>query len=81
MLGLSLPKILFTILVVVAVWYGFKWVNRLQDQRGRKKSVSPKHAKAQDTDYEDLTACKTCGDFGLAVGRPACGRVGCPFGK
>ena len=38
MLGFSIQKLLFTVAVVVAVWYGFKWV-------GRMKRIRDKEAK------------------------------------
>ena len=33
MFGFSLPKLLFTILVIAAVWYGFKMLARWQERR------------------------------------------------
>lgn len=83
MLGFSLPKLLFTALIIAVVWYGFKYLNRLQEHRGGKAPTQSKKTdqSARDADYEDLVACKTCGDFGVAKGRPACGRTGCPYGK
>lgn len=81
MLGLSLPKILFTIVIIAAVWYGFKLLGRAQEQRDKAPKSPEKQKKSQDADYEDLVACKICGDFGVAKGRPACGRSGCPHGK
>ena len=33
MLGFSIQKLLFTVAVCIAVWYGFKWVGRMQVKR------------------------------------------------
>ncbi len=36
MLGFSIQKLLFTVAVVVAVWYGFKWVGRMKQIRDQE---------------------------------------------
>ncbi len=36
MLGFSIQKLLFTVAVVVAVWYGFKWVGRVKQIRDKE---------------------------------------------
>ncbi|GBD42271.1 hypothetical protein HRbin39_01660 [bacterium HR39] len=36
MFGLSLTKLLFTVLVIVAVWKGFRMLGRLQEQRAER---------------------------------------------
>ncbi len=36
MLGFSIQKLLFTVAVVVAVWYGFKWVGRMKQIRDKE---------------------------------------------
>ncbi|MCP5372523.1 MAG: hypothetical protein H6907_12405 [Hyphomicrobiales bacterium] len=93
MFGLSLTKILFTIIAVAAIWYGFKWLNRVQDNRdarprgrvnggGRPKARGgPSRAapEAADPDVEDMVACPTCGDFVTARGARSCGRDNCPY--
>ncbi len=36
MLGFSIQKLLFTVAVVIAVWYGFKWVGRMKEIREKE---------------------------------------------
>ncbi len=36
MLGFSIQKLLFTVAIVVAVWYGFKWVGRMKQIRDKE---------------------------------------------
>ena len=37
MLGFSIQKLLFTVAVIVAVWYGFKWVGRMKKMRDQER--------------------------------------------
>ena len=61
----SLPKILFTIVVIVAVWYGFKWLNRRQQvQRDRAKNGRLSEAGGdKNTAVEDMVQCPDCGAY------------------
>ncbi len=68
MFGLSLSKILLTAAVILAVWYGFKYVGRL----GRPSSRS-----AASATVEDLRKCEVCGTFVAAGAAPACNRDDC----
>jgi len=84
MFGFSLPKLLFTILIVVLVVYGFKAVSRLQERRDRElagaKGRRPRAARgARAADAEDMVACPACGTFVPANGARACGRDDCPY--
>ena len=71
----SLPKILFTIVVIVAVWYGFKWLNRRQlvkrnqTKRGRLGGAGG----GKTTAGEDLVQCSDCGAYVAEGGRHNCG--------
>jgi hypothetical protein len=85
MFGFSLTKILFTVAAIAVIWYGFKWVGRMQDQRERAADRRAKSARAKDSSdapadaIEDMVACATCGDFVPAKGARACGRDNCPY--
>ncbi len=94
MLGFSIQKLLFTVAVVVAVWYGFKWV-------GRKKQIRDKEAKDRlrrdavggnggggpsggtpggaPVDAEEMVECAVCGAFVAVREAKACGRDDCPY--
>ena len=42
MFGFSLQKLLVLAAIVLAVWYGFKWVSRLQEARDAGARVPPR---------------------------------------
>ena len=79
MLGFSLTKILFTALVVLAVWYAFAWVRRLGGPRGRR-GVSTSGSTSAPAAVENMVRCAVCGEFTAASGPADCGRDGCPYG-
>jgi len=89
MFGFSPNKLLFTALVIAAVWYGFKWLGRFQaDQKKRAKrppqdtrKSEATQSRSQDADYEELVACRTCGDFVIADKRSGGGKENCPYDK
>ncbi len=79
MFGLfSLPKILFTVLVVCAVWYGFKWLARRQsvvdsEARANFKRRTASESKSNDGDtIEDMVECPDCGAFVAKGSRHNC---------
>ena len=84
MFGFSLSKLLFTILVVVVVIYGFKAIGRLQERREgavenartRRRGAAPKRERL---DAEDMVACPVCGVFVIASGARSCGRNDCRY--
>ena len=90
MFGFSLPKLIFTILVVVVVFYGFKAVTRLQERRqasgdtndaprgGTQASARGRSAPESDGS-EDMIACTDCGTYVAASGARSCGRGDCPY--
>jgi hypothetical protein len=69
-LGLSLSKILFTILIVVAIWKAFTLVNRLASERkaalkrragAARRAAMGAHAKRRGT--VELRPCPRCGAY------------------
>lgn len=87
MLGLSLFKIVFTVLVIAAVWYGYKLWRRLQVRRDamaehvrvrRHEATRPRNPEPP-SQTEDTVECRACGAFVAARGAVACGRADCPF--
>jgi hypothetical protein len=66
-LGLSLTKILFTILVVVVVWKGFALVGRLarerQAQLRRQASQPSRSGQAARPRTIELVECRRCGAY------------------
>lgn len=88
MLGFSFSKILFTILMIMAVWWVYKQINRIGDDSGKPKArVKPGRGQARDAEpqeaqtVEDLTACPACGAYAAAGSNPGCGRPAkdCPM--
>ena len=67
MFGLTLSKILFTILIVIAVWKGFTLVGRLARERRQAEALRqrpggrPKAAASGRT--IELVECRRCGAY------------------
>ncbi|SCA56884.1 conserved hypothetical protein [Candidatus Terasakiella magnetica] len=89
MFGFSPNKLLFTVIIIAAVWYAFKWLGRMQERQDKTpKNVSRDQGESQapqaspkDAEYEELVACSKCGDYVIADKRSGCGKDGCPFDK
>ncbi len=87
MFGFSIQKLLFTVLVAAAVWYGFKWYARIQSVRDSKRDSAKVNrgggqggqAGGQLPDTEDMVKCGSCGVFVAAKGARSCGRADCPY--
>ena len=86
LLGFSLTKILFTIVMIFAVLWVYRQFNRLTEGDGtsRRKSGKSSHAEAASPsppDVEDLSACPACGAYVAAGSNPGCGRAAknCPM--
>lgn len=90
MFGFSLQKLLVLAAVIGAVWYGFKWISRLQQVRDAQDGTKPKKRRWPGTARrakeeppqkaaEDMTECPVCGTFVAARGAAACGRTDCPY--
>lgn len=89
MFGFSLTKIVFTALVVFAVWKAFSYFTRMQDQRDRNARMKGRNAKSEGPTanaphhdkhdgIEDMVECKVCGAY-VARGAKSCGQETCPF--
>ena len=92
MLGFSIQKLLFTVAVIVAVWYGFKWVGRMKEVRDEERGKLRRQAQdgaggvqagsgsgAAAGDAEEMVECPACGAFVAAQGAKSCGREDCPY--
>jgi hypothetical protein len=77
MFGLSLTKIVLTIFVILAVWYGWRAFVRFQALRAARERAGemPKPSAGAPAG----TQGRTCGAFIAASRRVACGRKDCPF--
>ncbi len=82
MFGFSLTKLLFTVAVVAAVWYGFKLYGRLEKARQAKAALRAAHqggGPAAAVGAEEMERCAACGTYVAARGAAACGRDDCPY--
>ena len=71
-------KIIFTIIVVIAAWQGFKLFARLQDQREKRAKMDQKSSDQPNVGVEDMVQCSKCAAY-VARGTKSCGKDGCPF--
>ncbi len=94
MLGFSIQKLLFTVAVVVAIWYGFKWVGRMKEIRDKEAKdrlrrdagggngsggASGGAPVDAPVDAEEMIECAVCGAFVAVRGAKSCGRDDCPY--
>lgn len=86
MFGFSLQKLLFTILVIAIVWYGFKMIARIQERRSEGDAASrraPSRRRRRSggaaAEAEEMVACALCGTFVPARNARSCGRDDCPW--
>lgn len=93
MFGFSLTKLIFTVLIIAAVWYGYKWVQRAQIRREEearervREEIRTSRAAGRTTgspsrpsaDAEEMVKCPACEAYVPAQGMRNCGRAGCPY--
>lgn len=88
MFGFSLQKLIVLVVVVAAVWYGFKFISRLQEARRTDAELRdsaarrPKATTGTTTDpseAEDMVQCPVCQAYVQARGTTNCGRADCPY--
>ena len=85
MLGFSLGKFLFLAIIIILVWYGFKYVSRVAAVQQRAREEMARRRNQSDVapprrPVEDLVKCERCGSFVSAEGAANCGKSGCPWG-
>lgn len=82
MFGFSIQKLIFTVAIILIVWYGFKFLGRIDKQRKARLKAERRQtaAKPQPKDNtEDMTACPTCGTYVSLADARSCGRDDCPY--
>jgi uncharacterized protein len=89
----SLPKLFWLILIIAAVWYGFRYLGRIDKARkqaavdavraaaGRAgaQRTAGRQARADLAQVEDTVKCRTCGAYVPVRSPSRCGRTECPF--
>ncbi|HJS31328.1 MAG TPA: hypothetical protein VJ924_04985 [Alphaproteobacteria bacterium] len=79
MFGFSFWKIVVLVAVIAIVWFGFRWLQRIDAERRKAAGSSPSRLDGRrQVAAEDLAPCKVCGVY-VAPGSPACGRKRCPL--
>jgi uncharacterized protein len=89
MFGLSLTKLLLLAILILIVWYGFKYAARVEaikqqvraEVRRRREGGAPRgDLRSAPRPVEDLVKCGQCGAFVSAQGAANCGKPQCPWG-
>jgi uncharacterized protein len=89
MFGFSFTKLLILAILILIVWYGFKYAARIEavKQTLRAEALRRRQGAAGDggmrptaRPVEDLVKCRQCGSFVAAQGAANCGKPQCPWG-
>jgi hypothetical protein len=77
---LSLPKILFLILLAAGAWVAWRWYKRVGEVRRVDRQADRTATESRRTDAEVAVRCRVCGTY-VAAGSGSCGRGDCPYGR
>jgi uncharacterized protein len=87
----SIGKMLVLVAVIMAIWFGFKLIGRLDAQRkaaakrqAKDGRVRARRRKTDEVrmpvpDAEDMVQCPVCKSYVAARGAGSCGRSDCPY--
>jgi uncharacterized membrane-anchored protein len=73
----SFNKLAVVVAVILALWYGLRWLNRAPSNLMRRRPEPAPQGPAGNAAIEDLVACGACGTF-VATSARACGKPDCP---
>jgi hypothetical protein len=75
---ISFPKLVVIALVIFAVWYAVRWLNRppAPPRRARRQPAAEPQT-ARRVEAEDLVACPACGAY-VSESARSCGKPACP---
>ena len=83
MFGFSLSKLLFTAVVILLIWHGFKWFARYQaGELGAREKKSVNRGQPGNSpggEAADTVKCDVCGAYVVSGQATNCGKGGCPF--
>ncbi|MFT6580122.1 MAG: hypothetical protein ACKVKG_15070 [Alphaproteobacteria bacterium] len=71
-----IQKIIVLTAIISAVWYGFKFIGRLDAQR--KAKLATRKAEAVQSVTETVQ-CSVCDAYVNAAAPNNCGQTGCPY--
>jgi TRAP-type C4-dicarboxylate transport system permease small subunit len=95
MLDMSLGKLAVLAILILIVWYGFKYAARIEAVRQSARAEALRRRagagagtsggagqgmRATARPVEDLVKCQKCGAYVAAQGAANCGKSGCPWG-
>lgn len=78
MFAFSFGKILLLAAVVGAVWFGYRWWQRVQRVMRDEAAILARQ-RAKTPTGEDMVKCPTCETYLSPRAARACGREGCPY--
>ena len=70
-------KILVLAVIITVVWYGFKFVGRLQANRQEELKDAGREGNSKDAG--DMVKCPQCAVFVVAGGAAKCSKSECPY--
>ena len=81
MFGLGISKLVVLAGIVVAIWYGFKIVGKLDKARRKQQREDRRRPRpgARPPDVEDTVLCPVCGAYVVARSAGPCERPDCPY--
>ena len=86
-MGLSFGHLVVVVAVVLVLWYGVKYTQRIEAVRravrremGARRHDAP-HRRPTAAAAEDLVKCERCGAYVAAGSSAPCGRADCPSGR
>ena len=82
MFGFGFSKLAVLVGIVVAIWYGFKFVGQLDKARKQARANKPPRQSGgggNASEVEDTVQCPTCGAYVVAKTASACERPDCPY--
>jgi hypothetical protein len=74
---ISLPKLIEIALVIFAVWFAVRWLNRPPVTRRARQAPRPEPQATRRVEAEDLVACPACGAY-VSESARSCGKAACP---
>ncbi len=83
MFGFSIAKLIVLAAVIAAVWYGFKFIGRLDKARKHAAKLTRDGTRdgagaAPAAETEDMERCEACDAYVSARNPASCGRADCP---
>ena len=80
MFGFSFNKLLLTTVIILAIWYGFKWVGRL-DRARKNKALKDKRGEPEirHEEPDSLANSAVCRPHVPSAGAESGGREDCPY--